>query len=144
MPLAAQGDMQGDVLADNQTHSASTDDLQDSRRLPTASPDDVAVADLDSSGDDTDAELFALVRKLDASARAQPPPEPKASLSKGDDDPDRSSSEDVFPSPGTRASAEKRRRTQAAKVTPYVPARGTRAASMMEHERTREAPVRRR
>ena len=134
--------MQGDVLADNQTHCASTDDLQDSRRLPTAPLDDVAVEDLDESGDDTDAKLLALVRKLDATTRTQPPPGRKASLTKGDDDPDRSSSEDVFPFHGTRASAEKKRRTEAAKVTPYIPARGTRA-SMMEHERTREAPVRR-
>lgn len=144
VPPAIQGVMQSALPADNQTHGPSTDDLQTSRRLQTTLPDDVPVADPDSSGDDTDTKLFALVKRLDATARAQPPPGPKASLSKGEDDLDRSSLEGVFPSPGTRASAEKRRRTQAAKVTPYVPPRGTRAASMVEHERAREALVQRR
>jgi len=144
VPFNIQGVMQGGSLADTQTHSPGTDDLQTSRRLQTALLDDAAVADPDGSEDDTDAELFALVRRLDATARPQPPPGPKASLSKGDDDLDRTSSEGVFPSLGTRASAEKRRRTQAAKVTPYVPPRGTRAASMMEQERAQETPVRRR
>jgi hypothetical protein len=61
-----------------------------------------------------------------------------------DDDnnePQHSSSEDFFPSPGTCAGAEKRRHTQAAKVAPYVPLRGTRAASMVEKERARNATV---
>ena len=137
-----QGVMQSGSLADTQMHSPGTDDLQTSPRVQTALSDDDAIADPDSSEDDTDAKLFALVRRLDVTARPQPPPGPKASLSKGDDDLDRTSSEAVFPSLGTRASAEKRRRTQAAKVMPYVPPRGTRAASMMEHERAQEAPVR--
>ena len=144
-PLAIQGVLQGGILADNQTHSLSTDDLQTSRRLQTSLPDRVTVADPDGSGDDSDAELFAIVRKLKlgATVPVQPPPGPKASLSQGDD-PDRSLSEGSFPSPGTRARAEKRRRTEAAKDTPYVPPRGTRAASMMEHERLQGSPVRRR
>jgi hypothetical protein len=136
--------VQGGSLADNQTHSPGTDGLQSSRRQQTALSDDSAVEDPDGSEDDSDAKLFALVRKLDTTARSQSPPVPKASLRKGDDGLDHSSSEDVFPSLGTRASAEKRRRTQAAKVTAYVPPRGTRAASMMERERAQEAPVRRR
>ena len=141
--LAIQGVLQGGLLADNQTHSPSNDDLQTSRRLQTSLPDSAAVADPDGSGDDSDAELFAIVRKLklDATAPVQPPPRPKGGLRQ---DLDRSSSEGSFTSPGTRARAEKRLRTQAAKATPYVPPRGTRAASMMEHERLQQAPVRRR
>lgn len=141
-PLAIQGVLQGSLLADNQTDSPSNDDLQISRQLQTSLPDGVTVADPDGSGDESDAELFAIVRKLKLDTTApQPPPGPKGGLRQ---DPDRSSSEGSFPSPGTRARAEKRLRTQAAKATPYVPPRGTRAASMVEHERVQQAPVRRR
>jgi len=116
-----------------------------SRRLQSTEPNDAAIADLalnDLDDDDSDdAELLAYVKKLDIHA----PPAPFANLNRdGDRDRDqRSSSEEIFPSPGTRARAEKKRRTQAAKSAPYVPPKGTRAASMIEKEQTwsRQAAV---
>jgi hypothetical protein len=106
---------------------------------------------VDELEDDSDAELLEYVRKLEGHARARASPQPQSTASrkkgKGDDDDDDyelSSSEEIFPSPGTRAGAEKRRRTQAAKVAPYVPPRGTRAASMIEKERAGVAATRRR
>jgi len=144
--------------AENQTDSPSTKGLRTSRRLQHSSPNVAALADPDDSTsdeedeleDDSDAELLEHVRKLEGHAQAQSPaPRPTASRkkSKGDDDDnelERSSSEEIFPSPGTRAGAEKRRRTLAAKVAPYEPPRGTRAASMVEKERARNAAARRR
>jgi len=135
----------GSPSANVQTQSPSADGLQTSRRLQGALPKDAVVTDPDDSDeeeDNSDAELFAHARKLDAHARERRPPRPTASQSKTDD-PDRNPSEEIFPSPGTRAGAEKERRTQAAKVAPYIPPRGTRAASMVEG-RTRGASVRRR
>ena len=138
-----------DPLADNQIHS------------PSAVADDAAAfadPDDDDDDDDDDAELLAYVRKLDAGARPRPrltTASPNNDNVDGDGDGDgngsdneldrSSSEEEIFPSPGTRAVAEKRRLTQAAKVAPYVPPRGTRAASIIEKERAaREALVRRR
>jgi hypothetical protein len=100
-------------------------------------------SDGDVDQDDSDAELLAHVMKLDVRAQTRVAGRPKASHDNGDD-PYHSSSEEIFPSPGTRAGAEKRRRTEAAKVAPYVPARGTRAASIVEKERAREVALRRR
>lgn len=146
----------------NQSLSPSTKGSRTSRRLQRSSPNVAALADPDDSNedeedeleDDSDAELLEHVRKLEGHAQAQspapPPARPTANREehKGDDDDDdeleHSSSEEIFPSPGTRAGAEKRRRTQAAKVAPYVPPRGTRAASMVEKERARNAAARRR
>jgi hypothetical protein len=142
---------------ESQTHGPSAKGLRTSRRLQHSSPNVAALADPDDSDedeedeleDDSDAELLERVRKLEGHAPPPPPP-PTASRkeSKGGDDddnePESSSSEEVFPSPGTRAGAEKRRRTMAAKVAPYEPPRGTRAASIVEKERARNAVARRR
>jgi hypothetical protein len=147
--------------AENQTHSPNAKGLRISRRLQRSSPNVATLADSDDSNgdeedeleDDSDAELLERVRKLEGHAQAQspapsPPPTTNRKDRKGDDDednePERSSSEEVFPSPGTRAGAEKRRRTLAAKVAPYEPPRGTRAASMVEKERARNTAARRR
>lgn len=127
--------------ANSPADSLSADDLQTSQSLQGAPPDAPAAADSDSDQDDdsSDAELLAYVRKLDVPAH----PPPTTSQDKGNEF-DHDSLEEIFPSPGTRAGAEKRRRTQAAKAAPYVPPRGTRAASMIEKERARGAQVRRR
>jgi len=127
----------------NQKNVSSPDDLRTSRYPQDAPFDDAGVADPDSPDSDySEAELLAHVRKLEVGARSLPTASQK---SKGGD-PDRRPSEEIFPSPGTHASAEKRRRTEAAKVAPYVPPRGTRAAVMMEKEKERaqEASLRRR
>ena len=126
--------------AGNQMHSGHrAKDSQTSRRVQSTTPSDAAIAnpardDLDDDDDD-DSELFAHVKRLDVYA----PPAPAVGLNRsGHRDRDqRSSSEEIFPSPGTRAGAEKRRRTQAAKAAPYVPPKGTRAASMIKKEQTR-------
>jgi hypothetical protein len=126
--------------AGNQMHSGHrAEDLQTSRRVQSTAPSDAAIAnpasdDLDDDDDD-DIKLFAFVKKLDIHA----PPVPAANENRsGHRDRDqRSSSEEIFPSPRTRAGAEKRRLTQAAKAAPYVPPKGTRAASMIEKERAR-------
>jgi len=126
--------------AGNQMHSGHrAEDLQTSRRVQSTAPSDAAIAnpasdDLDDDDDD-DIKLFAFVKKLDIHA----PPVPAANQNRsGHRDRDqRSSSEEIFPSPRTRAGAEKRRLTQAAKAAPYVPPKGTRAASMIEKERAR-------
>jgi hypothetical protein len=112
------------------------EDLQTSRRLQSTAPSDANPArdELDDDDDD-DAELFAYVKKL--SVHAPPVPAAKLNRSGYRDRDQRSSSEEIFPSPGTRAGAEKRRRTQAAKAAPYVPPKGTRAASMIEKEQGR-------
>jgi hypothetical protein len=88
--------------------------------------------DFDDDDDDDEHELLAYVEKLDVHA----PPVPASNLSRsGQRDRDqRSSSEETFPSSGTRARAEKKRRTQVAKAAPYVPPKGTRAASMIAKE----------
>jgi len=91
--------------------------------------------DDDDDDDDDDAELLAHVNKLEV--RAPPVPAVNPNRSGHRDRDKRSSSEEVFPSPGTRARAEKKRRTQAAKAAPYVPPKGTRAAYMIEKERAR-------
>ena len=118
------------------------EDLQTPRRVQSTVPieansehDDFD----DDDDDDDDAELFAFVKKLDVHA----PQVPAANLKRsGNRDRDqRSSSEEIFPSPGTRARAEKKRRTQAAKAAPYVPPKGTRAASMIEKEQVRSRQV---
>jgi hypothetical protein len=85
--------------------------------------------DFDDDSDDNDELLNAFVKKMDK----HPPPVPASNLKRsGHRDRDqRSSSEEIFPSPGTRARAEKKRRTQVAKAAPYVPPKGTRAASMI-------------
>jgi hypothetical protein len=88
----------------------------------------------DLEDDSDDEELLAFVKKLDVHV----PAVGQNQGGRGDRDRDQdSSSEEIFPSPGTRAGAEKKRRTQAAKAAPYVPPRGTRAASMIEKERAR-------
>jgi hypothetical protein len=96
---------------------------------------DPARDDLDDDDSD-DEELLAYVKKLEVRV-------PTVDQNRrGNGGRDRgSSSEEIFPSPGTRAGAEKKRLTQAAKAAPYVPPRGTRAASMIEKEgaRTRQA-----
>jgi hypothetical protein len=86
----------------------------------------------DFDDDDDDDELLAYVKKLDVHA----PPVPSSNLNRsGQRDRDHSSSsEETFPSSGTRARAEKKRRTQVAKAAPYVPPKGTRAASMIAKE----------
>jgi len=102
----------------------------------------------DEDEDSSDAELLELLaKKLDT--RPPPPTPPKASARQNldrDEESDELSDEEIFPSPGTRAQAEKSRRTQgAAKVAPYVPPPGTRAASMMEKGKgkARETALRR-
>lgn len=113
-------------------------DLQTSRRVQSTAPSDANPArdELDyDDDDDDDAELFAYVKKL--SVHAPPVPAAKLNRSGHRDRDQRSSSEEIFPSPGTRAGAEKRRRTQAAKAAPYVPPKGTRAASLIEKEQGR-------
>jgi hypothetical protein len=121
--------------AGNQMHSGHrAKDLQTSRRVQSSAPSDAAITnpardDLDDDDDD-DTELFAAVKKLDVHAPSVP------ARSGHRDHDQRSSSEEIFPSPGTRAGAEKRRRTQAAKAAPYVPPKGTRAA-LIKKEQTR-------
>ena len=117
------------------------EDLHTSRHVQMA-PRDAAIAsfthdDLDDS--DSDTELFEHVNKLSVLA----PPVPAADLNKSGrrNRDQQSSSEEIFPSPGTRAGAEKKRRTQAAKAAPYVPPKGTRAASMVEKEQARSRQV---
>src|SRR5713226_4033325 len=86
--------------------------------------------------DDSDAELLAYVKKLYVHA----PPAPFANLNRGRDRDQRSSFDEIFPSPGTRVRTEKKCRERAAKSAPYVPPKGThttRAASMIEKEQTR-------
>jgi hypothetical protein len=119
------------------------EDLQTSRRVQSTAPSDAAIAnpardDIDDD-DSNDAEFLALVKKLDVHA----PPVPTANLNRsGHRDRDQpSSSEEIFPSPDTRAGFEMRRRTQAAKAAPYVPPKGTRAASMIEKEQARSRQV---
>jgi len=122
--------------AGSQMHSGHrAEDLQTSRRVQSTAPGDAAIADPARDDLDDDTELFAHVKRLEIHA----PPVPTANLNRsGHRDRDQSSSsEEIFPSPGTRAGAEKRRRTQAAKAAPYVPPKGTRAASMIKKEQTR-------
>lgn len=129
----------------NQMHRAK--DLQTSRRVQSTVPSEAAAAnpvcvDLDDDDNaDDNAEHLAYVKNLNVHT----PPVPAANLNRsGHRDLDRrSSSEEIFPSPGTRAGAEKKRRTQAAKAAPYVPPYGTRAASMIKKEqaRSRKAAV---
>jgi hypothetical protein len=95
--------------------------------------------DLDDDESD-DAKFLALGRKFGALT----PTAGQNKIGKGDRNRDRHRSpEETFPSPGTRAEAEKKRRTQDAKAAPYFPPKGTRAASMREMEgiRTRQAAV---
>jgi hypothetical protein len=151
----------GVSLAEKQAHSPRAKGSRTSRRLQGSSPNIAALTNsVDSNGDeeedeleeDLDAELLERVRKLESHAQVRElgPPLPPLTASRkkvksddNEDEPERSSSEEIFPSPGTRAGAEKRRRTQAAKAAPYVPPRGTRAASMVEKGRTRDIVVRR-
>lgn len=118
--------------------SHSAEDLFTSGRLRSGEFNDSAIIDVshDDPDDDEsdDADLLAHVERLEV--RGLPASQNKGG--KGDRDRDRhSSSEETFPSPGTRAGAEKKRLTQAAKDAPYIPPRGTRAASMIERERAR-------
>ena len=121
--------------------SHSAEDMFTSRRLRSEEFNDSAIIDVshDDPDDDEsdDADLLAHVERLEV--RGLPTlPTTASQNKKGDRDRDRhSSSEETFPSPGTRAGAEKKRLTQAAKDAPYVPPRGTRAASMIEKERAR-------
>jgi hypothetical protein len=117
-----------------------TEDLQTFKHVQSAVPGDAVLAnlardDLDDDDDD-DAELLAYVKKLDVHA----PPVPDANMNRSGHR-DGSSSEERFPSSGTRASAKKRRLTQAAKAAPYVPPEGTRAASMIKKGQARSRQV---
>jgi len=128
----------------NQLHNSHrAEDLQTSRRVQGTAPSDTASIDpaRDDLDDDDDGELIACVKKLDVHAPSVPAANLNRSGHRNRDQ--RSSSEEIFPSPGTRARAEKKRRTQAAKAAPYVPPKGTRAASMIEKEqaRSRQAAV---
>lgn len=91
----------------------------------------------DSDSDSDDSDDAELLKKLTVPA----PPAPTARQNKGGKggrDRDRqSSSEETFPSPDTRASAEKKRLTRVAKAAPYVPPMGTRAAAMVEKDGAR-------
>ncbi|KAH9978457.1 hypothetical protein BJV74DRAFT_953382 [Russula compacta] len=119
--------------ADNETHS------------PSAADDAAAFADPDDDDDESDAELLAYVRKLDVGARAPPPASQNSGNGDGgDNEPDYSSSEEIFPSPGMRAGAEKRRRTQAAKGRALCPAERHAGCIHNRKERAREALVGRR
>ncbi|KAH9958519.1 hypothetical protein BGW80DRAFT_1374592 [Lactifluus volemus] len=133
-----EGDMH-EVEADLQMGAVSRGslDLQTSQRLQAASLHTPAAGD-DQDDDDSDAELLAHVKKLDVRVRKLP-----GTSQNQADEFDHESSEEIFPSPGTRAGAEKKRRTQVAKAAPYVPPRGTRAASMIEKEKA-PATLRRR
>jgi hypothetical protein len=126
--------------ARNQMHIGHrAEDLQTSKRVQSSAPSDAAIANLtrdDLVDDDPDdAELFAELKKLNV--RGPPVPASNLNRSSQRDSDQRSPSEEIFPSPGTRAGAEKRRRTQAAKAAPYVPPKGTRAASMIEKKQAR-------
>ncbi|KAI9452672.1 hypothetical protein F5148DRAFT_1330937 [Russula earlei] len=107
----------------------SVKDLPATRRPQLTLPNNV-----DSADDDDDDELLEQVRKLDVHARSSIAIQHKG----GNSD----SGSEIFPFPRTRASDKKRRLTQAAKVAPYVPPRGTRAAVMIEKQRAREAIAR--
>jgi len=121
------------------THSINVEDLRVSQRQQVVLPQNAIVADPDDDDDDDDddTELLEYVKKLDVRAARR---QPTIKQNEGGN-PDRGSSEEIFPSPGTRAGAEKRRRTQAVKDAPYVPPRGTRAASMIEKDLHRAAQV---
>lgn len=124
--------------AGNQMHSGHrAKDSRTSGRVQSTAPSDPAVVNpaYDDLDDEDDTELFAVVKRLDIHA----PQVPAANLNRSGrrDRDQRSSSEEIFPSPNTRAGAEKRRLTQAAKAAPYVPPKGTRAASMIEKGRAR-------
>ena len=150
--LARCADMNGNYTtglpAEDLVHNSQTaKDLFTSGRMHAESNDagfiDLSQDDSDGSGsgsgsdDSDDAELLAYAEKLNAHV----PPAPTASQNKGGKggrNRDRESpSEETFPSPGTRAGAEKKRLTQAAKTAPYIPPVGTRALAMVEKERAR-------
>jgi hypothetical protein len=128
--------MLGEPPADSRARSLSTDDQQTSKRLrrtrgapsSPAGPDEDEEDELDE--DDSDAELLAQVKKLNT----RPPPTParpsrRQNLKRVEDsESDELSEEEAMPSPGTRAQAERKRRSQHAKVTPNAPPQGTRPA----------------
>lgn len=126
-------------------NSHTAEDLFTSGRMHSESNDaafiDLSHDDPDNSGSDSDdsddAELLAYTKKLTVHA----PPAPTVRQNKGgkssrDRDP-QSPSGETFPSPDTRAGAEKKRLTQVAKAAPYVPPMGTRAAAMVEKDGAR-------
>ena len=119
--------------------SRDAEDSQTFRHLQDTQPNDAVIADPAHNGfdddDSDDAVLLESVRKLEVYAA----PVPAANLNRGGDHnrDQRGSSEEIFPSPGTRAGDEKNRRTRAAKAAPYFPPKGTRAASMIEKEQAR-------
>ncbi|KAI9452001.1 hypothetical protein BJY52DRAFT_1295471 [Lactarius psammicola] len=118
----------GDRPVDSRARRLSADDLQTSKRLQRAGGAPSGAAGLDEDQDEKDEDEDT----SDAELLAR-------NLNGGESD------EEVFPSSGTRAQAEKSRRTQWAKVAPYVPPPGTRAASMMEKGKgkARETALRR-
>lgn len=120
--------------------SHRTEDLQTSRRVQRTAPAIASPAsdDLDYDDDDVD-NPFAIIKRLNAHAPPVPTANPSRSGHRGRDR--GTSSEETFPFHGTRALAEKKRRTQAAKAAPYVPPKGTRAASMIEKEQARSRQV---
>jgi hypothetical protein len=131
----------GELPAEDQMQSIpSAEDLLTSGYLQRPEPNDAApvLDDLDDDESD-DAKFLALGRKFGALT----PTAGQNKSGKGDRDRHKSS-EETFPSPGTRAEAEKKRLTQAAKAAPYFPPKGTRAATMIEKEgaRARQAAVR--
>jgi hypothetical protein len=143
----------GEPSADSRARSLSTDDQQTSKRLrrtrgapssPTGPNEDEDEED-EEDEDDSEAELLAQVKKLDT----RPPPTPaRASRRQNvkrveDSESDElSAEEEVFPSQGARARAE-RSRTQRAKVAPNVPSQGTRAAKGKGKKARETAPRRR-
>ncbi|KAH9059267.1 hypothetical protein EDB87DRAFT_798774 [Lactarius vividus] len=117
-----------DPHADSQARSLSADDRQTSMRLWKAGGAGVVDPDEDQDEEDedsSDAELRARIKKL--ATRPLPPTPPKAGAHRN-----LNWGEELFPPRGTRAEAEKSRRTQVAKGPPYGPPPGTRAAVTME------------
>ena len=148
--------MLGGLPADSRARSLSADDLQTSKRLRRArgAPSGAAGRDEDDEDEDededendSDAELLAYVKKL---GTRSPPTPPKAirrqNLKRVEgSESDELSAGEVFPSSGTRAQAERSRRTRQAKDAPKVPHQGTRAVSMTKGKgKARETASRRR
>ena len=109
-------------------YSLSPDDRQTYKRLRRARAvhDEDADEDEDEEDeleDESDAELLAQVRRLET----RPPPTPTRASRQNKRVED--SEEEVLPSPGTRAQAERSRRTHMQKVNVAPPSQGTRAAA---------------
>ncbi|KAI0294258.1 hypothetical protein B0F90DRAFT_1757693 [Multifurca ochricompacta] len=116
----------GDSSADNPTGSLSPDDLQTSLRLQAPIANIAATRDSgdyvdDDDSDEDDVEILAHARNSDVSSSPPRTANQKKSVA-------RDSSEEIVLIPGTRAGVEKKRRTEMAKTTSYVPPSGTRAA----------------